>query len=127
VSVDVEGAVAPVHADAEAERKAAPRAPRLVRRFWVQALSLAIFLGLWEYAGSTSNPVLFATPQNVVRAFVKLMGNGQLEHAFRIAVEDLAAGYSLSVVVGMLIGLAMGRSSVFSRAMSPYINFMPPR
>jgi ABC-type nitrate/sulfonate/bicarbonate transport system permease component len=124
VSVDVEGAVAPVHADAEAERKAAPRAPRLVRRFWVQALSLAIFLGLWEYAGSTSNPVLFATPQNVVRAFVKLMGNGQLEHAFRIAVEDLAAGYSLSVVVGMLIGLAMGRSSVFSRAMSPYINFM---
>ena len=52
------------------------------------------------------------------------MRNGQLPAALRIATEDVVVGYLLAVVVGIAVGLAMGRSSLISRSLSPYVNFM---
>lgn len=85
--------------------------------------SLTIFFVAWEIVGTHTNPILFTTPIKVAAAFWDLLRNGQLAPAFAGALRDLAIGYGLAAVVGILVGLAMGRSPVVERMLNPYVNF----
>src|SRR5262249_49886746 len=38
-------------------------------------------------------------------------------------MEDLAIGYALAIVVGIGVGIAMGRSPVTQKVLDPYVNF----
>ena len=97
---------------------------RRVRKTGVQLTSLAIFLGLWQWAGTSANPVLFATPVRVADAFVELVRTGQLQEALAVALKDLGLGLGLAIVVGLAIGVAMGRSLDIENALNPYVAFM---
>ena len=99
-------------------------ARRRVRKLVVQLLSLAVFFGLWQIAGASANPVLFATPTRVVTAFADLVQNGQLPDALAVALKDLGMGLGLAIVVGLTVGVAMGRSIDIENALNPYVNFM---
>lgn len=85
--------------------------------------SVAAFLGVWQIAGSRANPILFSEPTLVVRSFFHLIDDGQLVPAFLRAMEDLFAGYFLAVVVGIGLGVLMGRHRNFERVVSPYVTF----
>jgi len=85
--------------------------------------SVVVFLGIWQIVGSHINPILLATPTQVVRAFGDLISTGQLAPAFGQAMEDLAVGYGLAVVVGISCGIVIGRSRAVERIFNPYINF----
>lgn len=86
-------------------------------------LSLLIFFLIWQYVGAHTNPILFTTPIKVVKAFWDLLTNGTLLPAFGGALRDLAIGYGLAAVVGVVVGIAMGRSPVLERMLNPYVNF----
>lgn len=86
-------------------------------------VSLLIFFLIWEYVGTHTNPILFTTPIEVVKAFWDLLLGGQLVPAFLGALRDLAYGYGLAAVVGIVIGLAIGRSPVVETMLNPFINF----
>lgn len=109
---------------AASTRGVAAAARRWTRRLGVQTISLVVFLGLWQIAGATTNPVLFSTPWKVVVAFATLLRNGELLAALRVAAGDFVIGFAVAVVVGIAIGLAMGRSRLVARSLSPYVNFM---
>jgi NitT/TauT family transport system permease protein len=97
---------------------------RRARKTLVQALSLGAFLGLWQFAGTTSNPILFATPLRVVDAFADLVRTGQLQEALAVALKDLGLGLGLAIIVGLIVGVAMGRSADIENALNPYVAFM---
>ena len=101
-----------------------PKGRRRARSWGIQAASLAVFFLVWEIAGRTTNPVLFSTPDKVIGAFFDMLGKGQLQEGFVIAAEDLLTGYILAVVVGMGVGLLMGRNRIVEQVLNPYINFM---
>jgi NitT/TauT family transport system permease protein len=86
-------------------------------------LSLVIFFGAWQIVGSNTNPILFTTPVKVAQAFWDLLTTGVLLPAFGGALRDLAIGYGLAAVVGITVGLAMGRSPIIERMLNPYVNF----
>lgn len=86
-------------------------------------LSVAIFFGIWQIVGARTNPILFATPVKVAQAFWDLLKSGQLAPAFGGALRDLAIGYGLAAAVGILVGIALGRSPVLERMFNPYVNF----
>ena len=114
---------------AEAAPAVAPRRrPRISRRrlqsWGVQLGSLLAFLLVWQWVGSHTNPILFATPGAVVAAFFDMIAKGQLQAGFLIATEDLLTGYVLAVVVGVGVGLLMGRNRLIEQVLNPYINFM---
>src|ERR1700712_4224056 len=104
-----EGGGAPAVAREPQVRSVPGRIGRGIRRFWVQIASLVLFLTVWQIVGATTDPVLFATPVRVVKAFAELIGNGQLPAAMKIGAEDVVAGYLLAVVVGVPHGPAVGR------------------
>ena len=102
------------------------RSARLQSRFGrilLTILSLAIFFTAWQIAGSRVNPILLSSPTAVAKAFWDLLTNGQLAPAFGSAMRDLAIGYGLAAVVGIAVGLVMGRSPVIERMLNPYVNF----
>jgi ABC-type nitrate/sulfonate/bicarbonate transport system permease component len=105
-----------------ASRSAGSR--RRIRKLSVQLGSLAVFFSLWQIAGATTDPVLFATPTRVVAAFADLVQSGILHEALIVALKDLGMGLGLAIVVGLTVGIAMGRSLDVENALNPYVNFM---
>lgn len=96
-----------------------------LRRLWtlVPILSVVVFLAVWQVVGSHVDPILLATPTNVAKAFWDLLRTGELGPAFGTAMGDLAAGYVLATVVGIGVGVVMGRSPIVERVLNPYVNF----
>ena len=86
-------------------------------------LSVLIFGGIWQYVGAHTNPILFTTPIKVAEAFWDLLRTGELWPAFYGSLRDLGIGYGLAAVVGIAIGMAMGRSPVVEKMLNPYVNF----
>src|SRR5579859_4325992 len=100
------------------------KARRRLRSWGIQAASLVVFFAAWEIVGRNTNPVLFSTPDAVVAAFFDMLSKGQLQEGFVIAAEDLLTGYILAVIVGVGVGLLMGRNRILEQVLNPYINFM---
>jgi NitT/TauT family transport system permease protein len=98
--------------DAAAE----PRAPRRIlhvrgRRITIlRVVSVLVLLGFWELYGRHSNPLLFTYPTAIAQAGVELAANGQLGRALAQSMSVLAWGLGLAIVIGIALGLAMGRS-----------------
>jgi ABC-type nitrate/sulfonate/bicarbonate transport system permease component len=107
---------------AAAQRRAAKGGGRR-RRLGLQLASVALFFGLWQIVGMTTNPILFATPIRVAQAFLDLLATGKLQAVFPQSMFDLGVGYALAVVVGIGVGVAIGRSPTVEAILDPYVNF----
>jgi NitT/TauT family transport system permease protein len=86
-------------------------------------VSVLAFLLVWQLVGASIDPILLATPTRVAQAFWDLLTSGELAPAFGKAMVDLLLGFGLAIVVGLVIGTAMGRSPVVERLLNPYVNF----
>jgi len=97
---------------------------RFVRARWTLPIaSVIVFLAVWQIFGMNINPILLATPTAVVAAFGQLIVSGQLVPAFLHAMGALGLGYGIAAVVGIAVGLLMGRSQVAYRVLNPYVAF----
>ena len=81
-----------------------------------------VFLAVWEVAGRMANPILFAPPSRVADAFVELTASGRLPSALLVTLQSLAAGFVLSLVAGLAIGVLLGMHPTLSRVVEPYID-----
>jgi NitT/TauT family transport system permease protein len=104
-------------------REAAPQARKIFDQAALQVLSVVVFLGIWQIAGAHVNPILLATPTRVWSAFINLIQGGTLGPAFLRAMEVLGVGFAIAAVVGIVVGILMGRSSVVRRILNPYVSF----
>ena len=116
---------APASEQAEADRTAGRSilAAFLAHPLTLSILSVVIFLAAWQIVGSGLNPILLATPWAVAVSFAKIVADGSLAPAFLRAMEVLAVGFALAAVVGIAVGVVMGRSRTADRVLSPYVNF----
>lgn len=81
-----------------------------------------VVVGLaWEIVGRSSNPIFFSYPSAVFAAFIDLMASGQLLPALFESLQSFAAGYVLAVLVGVPLGLVIGRFAFAEAALGVYI------
>jgi ABC-type nitrate/sulfonate/bicarbonate transport system permease component len=88
----------------------------------IRAASISVFLAVWEFYGRRTDPLLFTYPTAIAEAFVKLLDSGELGRQLLVSLEALAAGFALSLVMGVGLGLAMGRSRLAEAFFEPHIN-----
>lgn len=88
----------------------------------IRAASVAIFLVIWEIYGRRTDPILFTYPTAVALAFWKLLSSGELIKQLAVSLSALAAGFGVSLILGIILGLAMGRSRLAEACMEPHIN-----
>src|SRR5665811_1237502 len=93
--------VAPPAADA-AERRQLPR--------WaITFASIVCMLILWEIFGRQINPVFGSYPSAIAVAFWELLLSGELWSALVESLQPFFVGYGLAIVIGVPIGLIVGR------------------
>jgi ABC-type nitrate/sulfonate/bicarbonate transport system permease component len=91
----------------------------------IGTLSVAFVLTVWQLvANSRIMPVLFLPgPADVAQAFVKLFQTDDIWLDLAASGEELAIGFGMAIVIGLLIGLGMGWYTRFQYAMDPLVNF----
>ncbi|HEY8806582.1 MAG TPA: ABC transporter permease [Candidatus Limnocylindria bacterium] len=91
----------------------------------VGTLSVAVVLTAWQLvANARIMPVLFLPgPTDVARAFVQLFQTSDIWLDMATSGEELAIGFGMAIVVGLLLGLAMGWYTRVQYAMDPIVNF----
>jgi ABC-type nitrate/sulfonate/bicarbonate transport system permease component len=90
-------------------------------RWAITFLSVAALLGLWEFFGRDVNPVFGSFPSAIALAFVELARTGQLGAALYESLRPFIVGYGLAIVVGVPLGLVIGRYRVLEAALGIYV------
>lgn len=83
---------------------------------------LAIF-GLWEFVVRAFAPAYVAKPTTVLLAIPHVIVDPAFLTATGITLAAVAEGLAVSIVLGTLIGILIGRSVVADRILRLYINF----
>jgi NitT/TauT family transport system permease protein len=104
--------------DAEGEL-VPPRRP--VPSWLITVGSVLFVLGLWEFFGRDINPVFGSYPTAIGAAFWKLALSGKLTKALGDSLRPFALGYVLAIVVGVPLGLVIGRFRVVEAALGIYV------
>jgi NitT/TauT family transport system permease protein len=76
----------------------------------LRALSFALVLGAWEYAGRSVVSAGFPSFGETLAAAAEMAADGSLPRALLITLQPLAVGVFLSAVLGISCGVAMGLS-----------------
>src|SRR5215212_72858 len=90
-------------------------------RWLITFSSLAVLIGAWEFFGRDINPVFGSYPSAIAVAFVELVRSGQLGAALYESLRPFVVGYGLAIVVGVPLGLVIGRFRVVEAALGIYV------
>ena len=87
---------------------------------------IVILLAFWEsvplwYTLPKGMALFFTTPSKVAAAFQQLLINGEIEKHFYVSAIAFLAGLGLSILVGLPLGLLMGRSQTLEALLDPYV------
>jgi ABC-type nitrate/sulfonate/bicarbonate transport system permease component len=77
-------------------------------------IALALVLGLWQLAGSSGwiNPLFLPPPSAIARAIYQLAVSGALWHHLSVSIMRIGTGWILGTVAGVIVGFAIGLSSL---------------
>jgi sulfonate transport system permease protein len=92
------------------------------QRLQVRLLSIFVLFIAWEYFGRRVNPILFTYPTAIGRAFIGLVASGELQSYMKESLLVLLYASILSVVVGVFLGVVMGRFSIVDWATDIYVS-----
>ena len=90
-------------------------------RWLITLISLAVLIGAWEFFGRDINPVFGSYPSAIGVAFVELVRSGQLGAALYESLRPFVVGYGLAIIVGVPLGLVIGRFRVVEAALGIYV------
>jgi NitT/TauT family transport system permease protein len=99
------------------------------------ALSVVVFLFLWEFVGGTLsvydpipalriNPLFVSAPSQVWKAAVELSGTAEFWNDLRVSGIEFFWGYILSVIVAIPFGILTGWYKKMAYIFDPFINAM---
>jgi len=94
---------------------------RPLPRWVITLISTACLLILWEIFGRRINPVFGSYPSAIAVAFWELLLSGQLGSALYDSLRPFLLGYALAIVVGVPVGLVIGRFRTAEAALGIYV------
>ncbi|HSF23292.1 MAG TPA: ABC transporter permease [Blastocatellia bacterium] len=95
------------------------------RNVWaVRITTFAILLTVWEIYGQGISRALFAPPSEIARAYVVQVSEGTLLDAVALSMGSLLVGLMAGAIVGIFLGVLMGRSRTLEHLLDPYVSFL---
>lgn len=92
-----------------------------VRHLPLGLISLAVGAVLWEVVGRAAGVPFFPPLSEVVATLAEMTANGEILGNLLESVGNLAIGFAVSLVVGVLVGTAMGRYRRVKAALGIYV------
>ncbi|NNN19855.1 MAG: ABC transporter permease [Acidimicrobiaceae bacterium] len=87
---------------------------------WIAVL---VVVGLWQLSGLYLKPIFISTPTAIIGSFFRLILDGRLPKAFFQSLSEMLAGIIIAAIVGVGVGLLMGRVRIIERAFEPLVAF----
>lgn len=89
----------------------------MTRRFaiWSPALSILALLALWQLASAMVETRTLPPPLAVLDVLVAGFADGEIPYNLAITLGRVAASFALAMLIGVPIGIAMGRSATLDR------------
>jgi ABC-type nitrate/sulfonate/bicarbonate transport system permease component len=87
----------------------------------ITTVSVLVAIGLWEYFGRNVDPLLGSYPSAIFQAFVAMIKTNRLPVALLESMQPFFAGYLLAAVIGVPVGLLIGRYRFLEAAFGIYI------
>lgn len=75
----------------------------------IRVLSVLATLVLWEWVGRDINPIFFSYPSAILSVVPSMLRSGELVAIFLASMQPFAVGFGLAIVIGVVLGLLMGR------------------
>lgn len=91
-------------------------------RNFARLVSGIVFLTIWQAIGMATNPLFLPTPLEVVAAIPVVYTKGELLANLLSSFGILGAGFMLSLVLGITLGIVIGRYEFASNFSDLYIN-----
>ncbi len=88
----------------------------------VRVLSVAAGITAWEIYGRRLHSVIFTYPSAIGKALLELVHTGELQFYLKSSIVVLSLGFLLAIVVGVPLGVLIGRRATIEHAVDPYIN-----
>jgi ABC-type nitrate/sulfonate/bicarbonate transport system permease component len=98
--------------------------------YWLlRGVSVVVVLAAWEVLGASINPIFLSTPSRIALALWDITRNGQLLQALALSFLGLVLGFGAAILVGVPLGILMGRSRTIEALCEPWVNalFVTPR
>lgn len=93
----------------------------MIPRPLITTASIVLFLAAWEFFGRGVNPVFGSYPSAIAVAFWELARSGELGSALLESVQPFVVGYVLAIVIGVPVGLIVGRFRTMEAALGIYV------
>lgn len=88
---------------------------RLAAGAWQRTVSFCALVLLWELGSLAANPRKLPSPQIVAGVLAEGIADGSLPYHVGITLARVAASFALAMLIGIAIGIAMGRQPRLDR------------
>jgi NitT/TauT family transport system permease protein len=90
------------------------------------ALGVVSIFALWTFAAYQlhTGSALVPTPVDTGKALAKMWSAGTLQQDLWASVQRVAIGYSISIAIGTVLGVAIGSFASFEAFLEPQIGFL---
>jgi ABC-type nitrate/sulfonate/bicarbonate transport system permease component len=94
-----------------------------IRARVIGIVAVTIFMIAWEgvVRGHMINPLFTSSPTRIVSTFFQMTHEGVLAKDIRVSGSEFLIGYSLAIVVGIVVGVAMGWYKDIAAALQPFV------
>src|SRR4029453_4575892 len=92
------------------------------RNLAIRLASILFILAIWEIVALLVPPIFLAPFHQTVIAFFELSADGSLPRATLATLAVLFVGLSIAIILGVAIGLLMGRYRTVRWVLEPYVN-----
>jgi NitT/TauT family transport system permease protein len=94
-----------------------------MRRIAATLLSLAVFLAAWKLLTVVTGtpPYILPAPEEVVERGMRAIGSGVLWEHVWATLSEVVLGFALGAMTAVAVGVALGKSVLIERVLSPYI------
>lgn len=91
--------------------------------FFLPFIVLIIF---WESAVQLGflNPSIYPAPSQVASKFIELLQANQIQNHVYSSILRVLAGYGISIVIGVSVGLILGMNQNLSKAFNPILSLL---
>lgn len=97
--------------------------PRARSKAWiVRIAAIIVVLGGWQIVGRQINPLFMSYPTAIAQAAIAMISSGELLQALRSSLQTLLIGFTTASLLGVIIGLLIGRYRLVDAATDWLVN-----
>lgn len=93
-----------------------------LRNVLLPLVGFAIVLTIWEIVGTKLGNSLFAPASSVFVQYIDMLREGTMLSELFTSLRQMLLGFSLACVIGMPMGIAMGRSNITDTMLRPWVS-----